>query len=345
MQIDIQGKINEKKLSYQSTLLPLFEAIVNSLHSIEEDASNNPGIVTIDVIRSTQTALNLESEAKQQIFEFHITDNGVGFHEKNFESFNFAHSTYKISKGGKGIGRFIWLRAFQKAEIESFYKENGHYILRKFNFEPTKNGIENHKTEKHETIEKRYTTVRLRNMKEDYRKWCNNNIEDIAFKIIEHCFIYFLRGDTCPRIIIKDGLTEIVVNDLFKLFTKDNVHREKITSGNRDFEINIARLYHTKRMDNKIHFVAHTREVENKELSLYIPELDNYVSDSEGQKFSIGAYLTGDYFDERVNEERTKIQFAELNVAAQELFTEVDENELINKVVDVVKNVFSDNVE
>ena len=97
-------------------------------------------------------------------------------------------------------------------------------------------------------------------------------------------------------------------------------------------------------MDNKIHFVAHTREVENKELSLYIPELDNYVSDSEGQKFSIGAYLTGDYFDERVNEERTKIQFAELNVAAQELFTEVDENELINKVVDVVKNVFSDNI-
>ena len=28
MQIDIKGKINEKRLSYNNTLLPLFEAVV-----------------------------------------------------------------------------------------------------------------------------------------------------------------------------------------------------------------------------------------------------------------------------------------------------------------------------
>ncbi len=36
MEIDIKGKINEKRLAYSNTLLPLFEAIVNSIHAIEE---------------------------------------------------------------------------------------------------------------------------------------------------------------------------------------------------------------------------------------------------------------------------------------------------------------------
>ena len=40
MQIDIKGKINEKKLGYSNTLLPLFEAIVNSIQAIEEDREN-----------------------------------------------------------------------------------------------------------------------------------------------------------------------------------------------------------------------------------------------------------------------------------------------------------------
>ncbi|MFC4872091.1 hypothetical protein [Negadavirga shengliensis] len=39
MQIDIKGKINEKKLAYNSTLLPLFEAIVNSIQAIEEESA------------------------------------------------------------------------------------------------------------------------------------------------------------------------------------------------------------------------------------------------------------------------------------------------------------------
>ena len=145
MQIDIKGKINEKKLAYSNTLLPLFEVVVNSIHAIEENNSEQPGIVDINIIRSNQQELSFSQlESLPEITDFEIKDNGVGFNSKNYESFNYAHSTYKSAKGGKGIGRFTWLRAFKKTEIESCFKENGQLYLRKFNFEPTVSGIEKH---------------------------------------------------------------------------------------------------------------------------------------------------------------------------------------------------------
>lgn len=146
MEIDIKGKISEKKLAYNNTLLPLFEAIVNSIHAIEEDSSTKPGIIEIDIVRSAQKGLVFEGkEELPEIIDFLVKDNGIGFNEANYESFNYAHSTYK--KGGKGIGRFTWLRAFQHAEIESRFKENDQWNLRKFHFEPTKKGIEKHSLE------------------------------------------------------------------------------------------------------------------------------------------------------------------------------------------------------
>lgn len=188
MQIDIKGKINEKKLAYSNTLLPLFEAIVNSIQAIEEDSATKPGIIKIDIIRSSQGGILFDSQEKlPDIIDFTITDNGIGFNDANYESFNYAHTTYK--KGGKGVGRFTWLRAFKNAEIESRYKINGSWYFRKFYFEPTKSGIEKHSIEELDDPKERYTTVKLKGLKSDYQKWCNTQTRDIAMKIIEHAFI------------------------------------------------------------------------------------------------------------------------------------------------------------
>ena len=189
MQIDIKGKINEKRLAYNNTLLPLFEAIVNSIHAIEEGSATEIGIIDIDIVRSNQANINFDYvNSLPEIIDFHIKDNGIGFTEKNYDSFNYAHSTYK--KGGKGIGRFTWLRAFKKAEIESRFFEEGKWHLRNFNFELTRQGIEKHTLIDVNGTEKRYTLIKLVGLKDDYRRWCNNKAEDIALKIIEHCFVF-----------------------------------------------------------------------------------------------------------------------------------------------------------
>ena len=40
-----------------------------------------------------------------------------------FKSFLESDSTYKAKIGGKGVGRFSWLKAFEEVEIQSVYKE------------------------------------------------------------------------------------------------------------------------------------------------------------------------------------------------------------------------------
>lgn len=342
MQIDIKGKINEKKLSYNNTLLPLFEAVVNSIQAIEEGSSTTKGIIEINIIRSAQSTFEFnKTEIQPEIVDFHIKDNGIGFNESNFESFNFAHSTYKFSKGGKGIGRFTWLRAFQKAEIESRFKDSESWKLRQFNFEPTKTGIEKHTLDNVNGSAERYTIVKLKNLKQDYRKWCNNNIEDIAFKIIEHCFVYFL-GSNCPLIIIKDGEKKVVVNDLFNIFTNGQVKNENIKIRENSFKLNIVKLYKSK-VDNKIHYCANTREVSNDKISIDIPEFDNYLTDKNEEKFSIAVYVEGEYLDENVNDERTNIAFVKGNDV--DFPDETTQEELRKSITDKLIIEFTEQIE
>jgi len=341
MQIDIKGKINEKRLAFNNTLLPLYEAIVNSIQAIEEDSATKTGIIEIDIIRSNQKEITFDkTENLPEIVDFQIKDNGIGFNDKNYESFNFAHSTYKFNKGGKGIGRFTWLRAFNRAEIESRFFENGSWHLRQFNFEPTKTGIEKHNLEKVNGKAERYTIVKLKGLKEEYKKWCNNNAEDIALKIIEHCFVYFLNKD-CPRILITDFGRQIVVNDLFNLFTKGQVKTKKIEIRENSFKLNLVKLYSNK-LDNKIHYCANTREVLDDKISQDIPELDNFLFDNEGKAFSIAIYVEGDFLDKNVNDERTTITFSKGDI---DFPNQTTQEKLRKAITEKIYSEFSEQIE
>jgi hypothetical protein len=340
METDVIGKINEKKLAYNNTLLPLFEAIINSIQAIEEHNSIKQGIIRIDIIRLTQTELNADgNERLPDITNFWITDNGVGFNEINYESFNYAHSTYK--KGGKGIGRFTWLRAFSRVEIESFYKENNKWYVRTFNFEPTKNGIEKHEKKLLVENQKYSTTVKLINLKEEYRKWCNAKTEDIAFKIIEHTFIYFLNKN-CPRIIINDMDNEpLVVNDLFNVFTKKQVENKYIEIRNNKFKLNIVKIFNDKKVDNKIHYCANNREVDNDKIAVDIPEFDNFLMNEDNETYSIAIYVEGTFLDENVNEERTVINFSKGEI---EFANKTTQEELRQAITDFLQTEYQNQI-
>ena len=351
MQIDILGKIKEKKLAYKNTLLPLFEAIVNSIQAIEEDSATKPGIITVTLNRTPQSKIDFKEDDLENplkttaIIDFIVRDNGIGFNNANFTSFDYAHSTYKLNKGGKGIGRIIWLRAFNKVEIESVFKENDEFFHRKFNFLPTRDGID--KPEINPIFGpkiERYTEVRLKGLKDDYQQWCNKDSESIALKIIEHCFIYFLQPD-CPRILIKDvGEEPVVVNDLFKLYTKGNVQSEPLSIRKLKFNVELVKLYNSK-ADNKIHYCAHTREVQTDKISDEIPELDTIFTDEGGEKYSIAVYVTGSYLNDNVNEERTEIKFLNRADDNVEFEDELTYSELKKSVTNIIRAKFSGLIE
>ena len=110
-------------------MLPLFEAVSNSIHAIEDAAiPAHEGRIAVQIVRDGQRALSFEPgttrpgpEAKGDIIGFKVSDNGIGFNDANIESFLTLDSEYKASRGGRGVGRLLWLKAFERATIESIY--------------------------------------------------------------------------------------------------------------------------------------------------------------------------------------------------------------------------------
>ena len=114
----------------------------------------------------------------------------------------------------------------------------------------------------------------------------------------------FILGDV-PTIEIKyDGEEPESVNALFEE-SKDNV-----TTGNFDvkgvrgnsesFKVNHVRFYNWSEPGNRIEYCANNRTVKTVKI---IPDVD--LVDKEGNKFTYCAYISGQYLDDNVNDERT----------------------------------------
>lgn len=76
MESYLQGRLRNTPLPLGHGLLPLFEAVVNSIHSIEERGnSGSAGSIEIEVLRSPQTSLAPPLE--------HIVGQEAGFSVQN----------------------------------------------------------------------------------------------------------------------------------------------------------------------------------------------------------------------------------------------------------------------
>lgn len=108
LQVNFRGLLNEITLPEYKSLWPLFEAIVNSIQSINDSIGVEKGNIQIKATRIGQEKLKDFTNSPYNDFE--ITDNGAGFTSQNYSSFLEAYSELKITKGCKGLGRFLWLK-------------------------------------------------------------------------------------------------------------------------------------------------------------------------------------------------------------------------------------------
>ena len=120
---NIKGLLRDMKFAEAKALWPLFEAVVNAIQAIEDSPCKAAGRITVFVHRENTrvNAGELEKVSSEKIEAFTVTDNGIGLDTKNYESFLSAYSTHKVQKGCKGIGRFLWLKAFEHVEITSVF--------------------------------------------------------------------------------------------------------------------------------------------------------------------------------------------------------------------------------
>jgi hypothetical protein len=143
MQLDLIGRLTTNtRLAEENALLPLFEAIINSIHAIQ-DSKRQGGRIAVRVMRNmVQSLLNdAKMKVSRDIKDFGIEDNGIGFTSDNFQSFNTADSQIKQARGAKGVGRFMWLKPFEGVFVESRYAESQTRMHRTFWFKLTKEGV------------------------------------------------------------------------------------------------------------------------------------------------------------------------------------------------------------
>lgn len=307
MLVDLPGKIGNTKLPYSNCLFPLFEAVINAIHAIQDRHGANcaAGRIDITIDRSSQKSLP-GTNTIPEIAGFTIVDNGIGFTDANFQSFRTSDSTYKKERGGKGLGRMIWLKAFEKAEIDSVFLDGDIAYRRTFAFTCSESGVQRQTKKKAEQGADHVTRVRLVGFKENYRNTCPKTAAPIARRIIEHCLEFFVLK-TAPTIVIHDTEDDI---DLKRQFAEE-IH---IRSESKDFEIDDMpfTIMHvmvkaTADADHRLHFCADGRSVKSESGSKSIPNIETPLL-SDGQPFVYAGYVSSGYLDEHAVNERT--QFA-----------------------------------
>ena len=308
LKTDLTGKVNNLKHFKNEALLPLFETIVNSIEAIEERGNSSEGQITVRIKRSTQhtlTGTNVDEE-KEHITSFEIEDNGIGFDKNNYDSFKTAETTYKLEKGCKGVGRFFWLKAFDKVEIESVYIDEGDRYLRKIEFTLT-NGIierENSPTDKPQK-----TIVKLIGFKKEYRDQSSayKKADTIAQRILEH-YISYLIGGIPLKIDLVDKTNNYSINDKFEEI-EQNISTEIIKKHDQEFSIAHIKLYSTYQKIHKVVLTANNREVKPFDLAKLLGTSMQF--DEEGTKFYYCVYVSSPYLDKHVDSSRMEFDIPE----------------------------------
>ena len=197
LKVDLHGRVRNIRLHPQNALYSLYEAVVNSIHSTLDCTANEMGNITISILRANE---QLTFDGKPgPVIGFEVTDHGVGFDERNFDSFSYSDCMTKAKYGGKGVGRFSWLKVFREVSVSSVFREGKTRWRREFSF--STDGIGPPTLV--ETSEPQTTTVTMKSPIERYRAALQHEPETTAISTIEHCLEY-LMAERKPRIFLED---------------------------------------------------------------------------------------------------------------------------------------------
>lgn len=311
MDTNLIGRIRHTKLPKSSGLLPLFEAVVNSIHSIEEKGlSSKNGKINVEILRKSPGKLFFPDSIKSgrevtgDIVGFKVKDNGIGFNNANMSSFKTLDSDYKADKGCRGVGRLLWLKAFKQVEVSSVYLENDDKLYhRQFNFNASSGVVNEHSGEASMETEQE-TCVYLSNFVDTYREASGKTAETIAKSLFEHCLWYFVRVGGVPKIILQDGSESLCLDDIFETSMHSSATAETVSIKNVDFELTHIKLHSNSNHSHMIAFCAASRVVKEENIKGKVSGLYGKLSDETGD-FVYSCYVTSSYLDENVRSERT----------------------------------------
>jgi hypothetical protein len=314
--INIQGTIDNIK-SKSNVYTPVIESIVNSIQSITNKKQENG---KIEVILHREKVLDFENQIPN-IKSISIRDNGIGFNQKNRDSFDTFYSQLKKEIGGKGFGRFMFVKYFGDVNVSSVFKnENGDLKSREFRFGRQFEIIVDEKIEETKA-NGTYSVLNLNNLIESHS--FDKNIETISRKLLEKLLVYFINDSfNCPTILVKeaDESHSIILNDYItgkneiQQIDDFNFELTSVKGIKEKFTGKVFKIYFAGNQKSKISLTGHNREVTDTNLHKYIPEFEDDFFDvnptnQTKKNYIIKTYILGKYLDRHVSLERETFDF------------------------------------
>lgn len=337
---NVAGRVRNTKLATTKPLWPLFEAISNSVHSIQEKNDGN-GRIEVRLIRNgkPETLAELDSVDRYPIKGMQIVDNGIGFTDKNFKSFLTADSDYKIEKGAKGIGRFVCLKAFHTVRVDSIYNKGKQKYHRTFDFKEENPGIFDY-SDKPYSGKVTGTRVSILDFRQEFQNKCPLTCQEISEKIIEHFLVYFLM-DAMPEVkIVEQNQQFVVVNKIYAKDIKPTIQTDGFELKGQHFNLSLVKIFHG-RTNHQIHYCANERDVKTEPLGNLILDLGKRIIQPDTE-FAYHAYITGQYLDDNVDSERTGFVHPEGIDDDEQLSNEITQKEIERGSVKCIEKILGE---
>lgn len=346
MEVRAQDIVDSVDLSKSEVFLPLYESIVNSIISLLRTGRKDGKIdVFIERENVDNSELELFEKKVPPIKSIEIVDNGEGFTEANFKSFNAPYTKLNKKYGCKGIGRFTMLAMFNSINVVSIYQENEKWYRREFVFDGTKELVYNNRIELDAKDTHEYQTkVKLTDCNNNELKpYTARNAEEIAKGVKNHCFIYYLCGQL-PTINIveftEDGAKSLDVENYFKLEQKDK--EKEIQVRDNTFRIYIVRSpKESNRKYNYVYFCANSRTVGGKRDLSKIDQLFLYPIMENGESVFLDIYVVSDYLDSHINNSRTSFRIPDSKSDIEGDFNaEISMEEILTRIAEELAELY-----
>lgn len=320
---NLPGRVRNVSLAPSNGLMPLFEAVSNSIHAIEEAGrAPDEGRIKIEIRRAPPRLL-LDPDGPPvhgEIDGFTITDNGIGFNEANFESFRTLDSEHKVAKGGRGVGRLLWLKAFETVAVESVFKDDdGKYRRRTFTFDAAA-GVSTGTPETLDGRGLRRTTITLSGFRDRYRQQAYKTVASIGAAIVEHCLWYFVRPGGTTNMVIEDDGEALQLDDVYEQLMHASAVSEELTIKGEELHLLHVKLRAKANAAHVVAYCADDRVVTTEKLAGKIPGVHGRLSDQNGD-FVYACYVSSPTLSATARPERSSF---ELPDDAGELFRGTD---------------------
>ena len=306
MLANIKGLVDRLELSQAKAMMPLFEAISNAIDAIEEHRNGfSNHLVRIRLV-ATHDLAHQGGDDVLVLDGFDIADDGVGFDDANLASFQEAHTLSKVKVGGKGVGRFTFLKVFSSVQIRSVFQRQSETLLREFDFSIANElkGADDVKP----VTESRGTTLSMRGMDSKYKGGWPHDPAIIAERILAHFLIRFAARSCPPMVLESPGHASIDLHALFQSTVLSHIEERFFDVLGHTFALQAYR-HRDGRSRHDLYLCANGREVTTNKLRDLLPELPERLLDGDQEPYTLIVLVTGEYLDDHANQERTRISF------------------------------------